>query len=1719
MARNLKDESVDGKNMGLQNLRLHIRRAVAWLGALILALSGLGIAAFAGPLAQAAPETPADIASETPAVTASETPADTTADTTVDTPAGALPEKPAETPPGIPADTTAEMPSGTAPAAAGEAPVGRSGVVVTLFQHPWNSVAKECTQTLGPAGVAYVQVSPPQETIKGSAWWTSYQPVSYQLESKLGTAAEFQQMINTCRAAGVGVIVDAVINHTTGVDREAGTGIAGSSFDAAGNYPQAGYGPEDFHKCTENISDYRNAENVWNCRLSGLQDLDTGSEKVRDRLGQYFADLLGMGVAGFRVDAVKHMSPEDVAAIKEKAAEKVEVPASRIWWMQEVIGNPGEAPQIQPSKYTGSGEVTEFSFAYQLRQRFKGSLQGGERKLSDIASGLVPSQQATVFVDNWDTERGEATLSYKDGRMYQLANAFLLGYGYGTPNVYSGYQFTDADAGAPGASETAVPETSCGPGSGWNCTQRWTAIRGMIAFHNATAGEPVQNWQDDGDNNIAFERGQQGFLALNNTAQPAAVSYHTSLPNGTYCNVYAAGDCSQTVAVKDGKIATEIQPRSAVALIAGVQPGSDHPAARGAASDPADPQLPPESNTPAGPADPETTIFYKPESTWTAPYLHYGRGDAWTQVPGQPMQKVGDGWYSLRINTAQATEFVFNNGAGVWDNPAGGGNYRVEPGTTYAAVADKQLSFTNPVPPQYEPKTRVIVHYAPAAGDTAGAQRGVYLWGNDKEGNTLAGKHYQFTGEDSFGKVFETEIPGAYEPGKLGFIVTTPAWDKDGGDRMLDASSGTAEVWITGGSDTTATQAPAQYQKRPAVLDVKVHYLRPAGDYQDWDLWTWAEGLNGSSRPFNSHDDWGKLATFRLESGSGIASPSFIVREGADAWKSKDPGEGDRVIPQSAITITDPGGNGTNSKGEAEIWLVSGDWTVYTNPSVINTKRGLVKAEISGLSQITARLAGPVDPAALTPQTVQVAGAQVANVELAADKSAVVITTAQPLDVAAAYQVSAPEYGEVTASAGAVVRTPEFDAAYAYSGALGAQYEKTGTTFALWAPTAAQVHVRLYKTTDREAPLATEHALTRGEKGVWQVRLPGDLDGTAYDFRVTFANGTENLSPDPYAHAAVENGMRSVVLSPESASRGAQGERMPAFGPATNASIAEMNIRDFSIQPDSGISAAKRGKYLGVVEGGTQAKTGNPSGLDYLKQLGVTHVQIMPFYDFGSVDESGDLGYAAAQHGQQNWGYDPENYNVPEGSYASDPADPKARLAEAKQMVAGLHKAGLRVIMDVVYNHVYNPEKHAFNLTVPGYYFRYDAAGKLVNNSGVGNDTASERAMMRKYIVDSVVYWATEYGVDGFRFDLMGLHDVETMREVRAALNQIDPSIIVLGEGWDMNRTLPKDAMAIQPNAGKLAPGAVGADDNGVAFFNDSIRDGLKGSVFEASDTGFVSGKSGQETLIANNVLGCQKPEGLSPCTNGNANTGYAAPGQIVNYVEIHDNLTLFDKLLASRPDDSEQTRAARAKLANSTVYLAQGIPAAQLGQEFLRTKGGDENSYNSGDGPNAIDWSRAHEQADSVAYTRGLLALRQSAPAFRYPTFEQVNANSKLLRAADGVVAWTVRDTEHSYVVVLNSTDAAVPVDIPAGTYDLLVANGKVELSAPQTVTIGETPYAAGALSATVLRLHTDNAGEPGAEDADQTGAEDAGQAGAEDAGQTGAEGTGIALVLLTLD
>lgn len=441
----------------------------------------------------------------------------------------------------------------------------QKGVIVTAFQQNWRSIAKECKETYGPEGVKYVQVSPPEDHIKGKAWWTSYQPVSYNLNSKLGTEAEFKNMITTCKAAKVGIIVDAVINHMTGADNKDTVGVGGSKYDAANqSYPDAGYTKDDFHQIDKDIYTYSDAQVVWNYRLVGLLDLDTSKPHVQQTLGNYFAKLLKMGVAGFRVDAVKHIAPNEMKAIKKAASEASDVKPENIWWMQETIGDSNGAKENQPDKYVGTGEVDEFEYSYRLRNYFSGSIDN----LKHITDGLIPNKSAAIFVTNWDTERDNATsvLTYKDGKLYELANAFMLSYPYGTPNIYSGYKFSERDEGAPFATETSVPDASCGKDSKWQCTQRWTSIRGMIGFYNAVKGTKVTKWQDDESNNIAFSRGNKGFFAINNDDKQNDVKYNTDLPDGEYCNVYASKNCEKTVTVSGGKVETTIPSHSAVAL-------------------------------------------------------------------------------------------------------------------------------------------------------------------------------------------------------------------------------------------------------------------------------------------------------------------------------------------------------------------------------------------------------------------------------------------------------------------------------------------------------------------------------------------------------------------------------------------------------------------------------------------------------------------------------------------------------------------------------------------------------------------------------------------------------------------------------------------------------------------------------------------------------------------------------------------------------------------------------------------------------------------------------------------------------------------------------------------------------------------------------------------------------------------------------------------------
>lgn len=429
------------------------------------------------------------------------------------------------------------------------APAGdRPGV--NLFQWTWTSIARECTDVLGPAGYGWVQTSPPQEhAVVGGQWWTSYQPVSYRIESKLGTRAEYAAMVSTCRAAGVEVMADAVVNHMSG--QTGGTGWAGTPFSTE-RYPgpAGGYGPQDFNDCRTDIASYQDRYQVQHCRLVGLQDLRTGSEYVRQEIADYLLDLVSLGVRGFRVDAAKHIPAGDLEAILGKVRA---TPQGRdVYVVHEVIGAPGEP--IQPAEYLGSGDSHEFGYARHLKAQVQGDRLASLRDLR-TQSWLLPSDRAGVFVDNHDTERNGETLSYKDGAGYRLANVFLLAYPYGWPTVYSGYGFDDKDAGAPQDGRGEVLDAVCGQGP-WTCAHRWNETRHMVGFRNVVGDAALTQWWDDGGARIAFGRGDRGFVALNASSQAFSRTFQTSLPAGTYCDVVrgtlTGGSCPGGGVVVDG---------------------------------------------------------------------------------------------------------------------------------------------------------------------------------------------------------------------------------------------------------------------------------------------------------------------------------------------------------------------------------------------------------------------------------------------------------------------------------------------------------------------------------------------------------------------------------------------------------------------------------------------------------------------------------------------------------------------------------------------------------------------------------------------------------------------------------------------------------------------------------------------------------------------------------------------------------------------------------------------------------------------------------------------------------------------------------------------------------------------------------------------------------------------------------------------------------------
>jgi len=602
---------------------------------------------------------------------------------------------------------------------------------------------------------------------------------------------------------------------------------------------------------------------------------------------------------------------------------------------------------------------------------------------------------------------------------------------------------------------------------------------------------------------------------------------------------------------------------------------------------------------------------------------------------------------------------------------------------------------------------------------------------------------------------------------------------------------------------------------------------------------------------------------------------------------------------------------------------------------------------------------------------------------------------------------------------------------------LGLTYATEQSTFKVWAPSVDKVTLQIYET-DLGETLIQKIKMRRSGNGSWTAVVKEDLRGKYYTFQTILNKKTGKEVPDPYAKAVGTNGQRAQVIDLRMTNpAGWRGDKSPPLKKPTDIIIWEVHVRDLSSHSNSGIS--NKGKFLGFTEKGTTNDAGLATGLDHLKELGVTHIHLLPSYDYGSVDES------KLADNQFNWGYDPMNYNVPEGSYSTDPSDALSRISEFKQMVKALHDDGFRVVMDVVYNHTYQTEGMCLEEMVPGYYYRQTKEGNFSNASGCGNETASERPMVNKYIVESVVYWAKEYHIDGFRFDLMGIHDKQLMLNIRHALDKVDSDIFLYGEGWTAGDSpLPFEDRALKATTYEL---------DRIAAFSDDLRDGLKGSVFEHEEKGFVSGNTSKtESVKFGIVAATYHPQIDYEKVNYSDKAWAGEPDQCINYASCHDNHTLLDRLKISNPSASTAELLAMHKLAQTVVLTSQGIPFLHAGTELFRTKDGEENSYKSPDEINQIDWNRKITYFDLFDYYRKLISLRKAHPAFRMPNNKMIQKYLSFLdNMPEGTIGYTIGknangDDWGTILVLFNGTKKEALVDMPVGNWKVVLTPEQID-------------------------------------------------------------------------
>ncbi len=609
---------------------------------------------------------------------------------------------------------------------------------------------------------------------------------------------------------------------------------------------------------------------------------------------------------------------------------------------------------------------------------------------------------------------------------------------------------------------------------------------------------------------------------------------------------------------------------------------------------------------------------------------------------------------------------------------------------------------------------------------------------------------------------------------------------------------------------------------------------------------------------------------------------------------------------------------------------------------------------------------------------------------------------------------------------------------------LELRVDQYGTHFRLWSPKVQYVVLNLYDRGRNGNPYKTVPMTFHPDNGTWTASLPGQLYGKFYTFKVKQNGKWLDETPGVWAKAVGANGKRAAIINLDNTDpTGWAQDKGPKVDNFSDVILYEMHHRDMSMSPTSGI--ANKGKFLAMTEKGTTSPEGEKTGIDHLKDLGITHVHILPSYDYNSVDETN------LQQNTYNWGYDPQNYNAPEGSYSTNPSDPETRIREMKEMIKALHDAGIGVVMDVVYNHTAENDGSNFELTAPGYYHRHWNDGRYSDASGCGNETASDRRQMRDYIINSVKYWADEYHIDGFRFDLMAIHDIETMNEVAAELKKINPSIFVYGEGWTAGDSpLPSDQRALKENVSKM---------HDIAVFSDDLRDAVKGHYSDASDRGFATGKPGNEETVKIGIVAATDHPQVDYSKGNNSKFPYAkSPEMIVNYVSCHDDLMLTDKLRKSMPDDTDAERMEAAKLAQTIVFTSQGTPFMFAGEEIFRDKKGVHNSYKSPDSINAIDWSLKTKNHDQYEYYKGLVALRKAHPAFRMTSAEQI-AKHLVFDKTDpkktpNLISYTLKDNANgdswkNIKVIFNGSNETRTIKLPKGEWQAAVRNGRIDTEA----------------------------------------------------------------------